>query len=158
MAGFEKNSNVIRDLGRGIVGGLVNVFMPYVNLYEYLLYGENAKYTGITGLAQVDAQVLFIHSENDAIVNYEENFLAYQKAFGTDERMSFLSLPANGHNAFLSPTAGARIEELDAALETLDPDSDAYEEAMHESYQLTLQLDEFVVDAVLDFYNQVLAE
>ncbi|MEG1895560.1 MAG: alpha/beta fold hydrolase, partial [Oscillospiraceae bacterium] len=37
VAGFEKNSNVLKQQGRKLLGDFVGVFMPYVNLYERIL-------------------------------------------------------------------------------------------------------------------------
>ena len=153
VSGFEKNSNVIKDLGKRIVGRSISLFMPYVNFYENILFGENSKNTGIGGLSKSKANVMIIHSENDDIVDYQDNYMAYYNKFKENNRFTFLSLKENMHNGLLQPNANRRIEEILLEKENLDKDSEKYKQLTYEEYKLTLNLDEKVLNKIIDFYN-----
>lgn len=112
VAGFEENSNVLKQQGRAMVGDFISLFMPYVNLYERLLFGSAASHTGISGLSNTDARVMIIHSEDDSIVDYQENFMHYRAAFDGDPRFTFLSLTSQGHGAVLKKSSAAADAEL----------------------------------------------
>ncbi len=156
VAGFEKNSNVIKDLGRQIVGPFTNLLMPFVNFYEYLLFGYKAKNTGISGLSNTGAQVLIVHSSDDEIVNYEDNFKAYEKAFKDKPNFEFLSVKEHGHNVLIEPSANIRIEEIQKEKANLDKDSLAYQQLTYEEYLLTLRLDQEILNYIIEFYNTAL--
>ncbi|MEG3028995.1 MAG: alpha/beta fold hydrolase [Oscillospiraceae bacterium] len=157
VAGFEKNSNVLKQQGRKLLGDFVGVFMPYVNLYERILFGANARYTGTNGLENSTAKVLIIQSEDDQIVDYNENFMAYKNAFADNDRFTFLSIPDHGHNAVLSPRANFSIQQLRKQMEALgeDTQSDEYRKLKSEEFSLILDLDREIMDSIVGFYDSV---
>lgn len=158
VAGFEKNTNVIKDLGKRMLGDAIVLFLPYVSLYEFIKFDFDAFRTGIGGLSKLDADVLIIHSENDDIVDYTDNFLAYKEAFSTEERVQFLSLKDNGHNTLLLPDADKKIDILIEAQTHYEKNSDAYQQGIYDQYKLTLQLDEDVMATILDFIDDAIKE
>lgn len=156
VAGFEENSNVLKQQGRAMVGDIISLFMPYVHLYERMLFGDAATHTGISGLSKTDAKVLIIHSKDDPIVDYEANFMRYKSTFSDNPRFTFLSLTSHGHNAVLSQEADAAIKKIHEQMENLHaPQSKAYMALQSQEESWILELDTQVMDSIVHFFDTV---
>lgn len=110
VAGFENNSELIIYKGKSYVGKFIGIFEPYIRFHEWLIFGENSGNSGIEGLSNANANILIIHSQDDSIVSYDENFLKYKHEFGENPRFEFLSLKNHGHNGALSPNKNDTFE------------------------------------------------
>ncbi|MEG1550789.1 MAG: alpha/beta fold hydrolase [Oscillospiraceae bacterium] len=156
VAGFEKSGNVFKQQGKLMVGNAINILMPYVSLHEHMLFGKSASNTGISGLSKTDAKVFIIQSEDDEIVDYQDNFMAYKDEFYENPRFSFLSLKTNGHNAVLSPTAAAEINEIHKKKNLIsNHESPQYKELDDRENALILDFDEEVMKKIISFYDEL---
>lgn len=158
VAGFAENNNVLKQEGRKMVGNAIEIFMPYLGLYEQFLFGAAADDTGISGLAQTDAQVLLLHSTDDDVVDYEENFGRYLDAFGDDPRFTFYPLTNHGHAATLTPEGNQKFIALrDQMKEIEDKESAIYLALQKEKNQNKFNLDPEVMKTITDFYDTVVS-
>lgn len=153
VAGFEESNNVFFEQGSHIFGPAISLFLPYVGLYERFLFGENANYTGIDGLNKTKAHVLIIHSKDDPVVNYQDNFLAYQEAFAQNPRFTFLALSHHGHNATLEPQVQEKIALIEEQRDLLSPDEETLKYLALAEKKLTLELDQSLMDTIVQFYD-----
>lgn len=150
VAGFDDPANSLREHGRTIVGEKIEWFMPYVKIYETLLFGKNADLTGVKGLESTDAKVMIIHSADDNVVNFQDNYMAYYNRFNKDTRFTFIDLEDRGHNAVLSKAAATHIEQIEKERKhTENPQA-----FLEEEQALVLQLDPVVMEKILTFYNE----
>ena len=116
FAGFDKPSLLIRQMGYEVVGGLIDLAMPYVNLYERIRFGEYAAATTLGGFEKADqAQIMVVHSTDDPVVEFRHGYQLYYDAYGDDPRFRFVQYEDRGHDYLLfSDEAMAYRAEVDA--------------------------------------------
>ena len=116
FAGFNKPSLLIRQMGYEVVGGLIDIAMPYVNLYERIKFGEHAAATTLGGFKKADqTQIFVVHSTNDPVVEFQYGYQLYHDTYGDDPRFRFVQYEDRGHDYLLfSADAMSYREEIDA--------------------------------------------
>lgn len=155
LAGFWRNINVVEDIATYYVGNVMSLLVPYLTLYENFLFGENAKLNGVSGLAQSSAPVLMIHSKDDIIVNYENNFLYYQQIFGDNPRFTFSSYEEAGHKLSINKDAYNRIHDImHHQMDLLETDSH-YQELEEERLSLIQDFNQAVMGEISDFCQNI---
>lgn len=149
VSGFEDPANSLREHGRKMVGEKIEWFMPYVRIYETLLFGKDADLTGIQSLENTDAKTMIIHSADDTVVNFNDNYMAYYNRFQDDPRFTFMRLEDREHNAVLSKEASIRVAQIEQERErTANPQA-----FLEEEQALILQLDPVIMEKILAFYD-----
>lgn len=115
-AGFNESKDLIEYQGQQMLGGLIKVLMPYVNLYERLKFGsEYTSVSAISGMEKTDAGIMVVHSKDDTIVPTKYGYDAFYEAFGDSDRFTFVLYEDKGHNyLFCSEAAWAYREQLNA--------------------------------------------
>lgn len=158
LAGFAEPEKELKQRGNQLVGGTINFLMPYLNLYQKILFGSWAKHTGFTGLAKTNAQVLLLHSTDDNVVCYKENFLNYQAAFGNNPRFHFSSLTHHDHKVTLTPEATVKFMDIRQKMNKIsNKNSWVYLALQKEKNTLKLSLDPAVMKEITDFYDHVIS-
>ena len=102
IAGFNRSSDLIEAQGIQMVGGIVKVFMPYVNSIEKIKFGKYASATAMNGFAASDAGVLIAHSSDDDVVPIEYGFDEYYQTYAENARFKFIRYENKGHNDILN--------------------------------------------------------
>lgn len=101
ISGFHQSSDLIRAQGVEMVGGIVNVLMPYVNSIEQIRFGKYAKATAMSGFENSKAGVFVVHSKDDTTVPIQYGYDLYYSHYADNERFQFLRYEDKGHNMIL---------------------------------------------------------
>lgn len=155
IAGFWKNINVITDIAKYYVGDVIELLVPYLNLYEYYLFGENTNLNGVDGLLSTDAKVLMLHSKDDVIVRHDTNFLHYKKYFEDNERFTFVEYEDAGHKLTITKSAYDRIHDIMHHQMELDINSERYKELDDERTSLITDFNFDVMDKIVEFCDNI---
>lgn len=152
VAGFNQALDMLEYQGRSIAGDAIDFILPALSAHEKKLFGDYASMSVLDGVAATDAQVMFIHSEDDTTIPIGLSFERYQEAFGNDPRFTFIRFDNRGHNyIYCDPARKAYVEAYNAAANAYaadhapisDVDRSAYHEAhfdIHAAYPLDMDL------------------
>jgi len=154
ISGFEKNSRVIKTCGKLFVGRWIEILMPYVNCYERILFSKDSRLRGIDGIAKTNAKVLFLHCEDDSIVNYHENFELYKSEFKDTERIQFLSYKTGGHRPTLCRGAFEKILAYTKKQSEYDSRSLVFHKIEEKKCSLTLNLNLNIMAEISEFIEK----
>ena len=97
MAGFCESTDMMTYRGLATAGRISLVLLPYVRLYELILFGDDAKGTAVSGLKNSSCTVMVIHSSDDDIVPPEYGYDRLYNEFGDDDRFTFIRYEDRGH-------------------------------------------------------------
>lgn len=99
FAGFDKSFEAIRHLGWEEVGGWIDLAMPYVKLYERLLFGDYAAATALDGFAAAsDTRIMIVHSTDDTVVPFAYGYERFHASHCDDPRFRFVRFDDRGHD------------------------------------------------------------
>ncbi len=97
-AGFNKSIDLMRETGHKMAGLGSDIAMPMFSLLEALEFGSYASYSCIDGFDASNAGVMIIHSEDDAVVSFENHFMRFYDKYQNDPRFVFVRYENRGHN------------------------------------------------------------
>lgn len=112
VAGFDRSYDMIESQGESIMGPFINIFMPYISLYERLKFGEYAAYSALDGFENSDAGIMIIHSRDDYVVPIEYGYDKFYDVYGDNSRFSFIKYDDRGHNIQLDHDLMEQILEF----------------------------------------------
>ena len=121
VSGFNRPSQLLPHVFSDIAGGLFSLLVPYMGLLVKFKFGPYADITALEGFAASKADVLIIHSRDDANVPLAQGYDQYFARYQADPRFHFKLYEDRGH-LFIFYTAAARaythkfMRESDAAL------------------------------------------
>ncbi len=98
IAGFNKNSDIIKSKAQDQIGKISVLTTIPVSLYEKYKFGKYASYTGIDGFKSTTAPVLIIHSTDDDVVPAKYGYDIYYEEFKDDQRFKFVDFTDQGHD------------------------------------------------------------
>lgn len=163
-AGFHRSSDLIEAQGRQMVGGVINILLPYVRLYEKIKFGEYADTTAIEGFEQSNAAVYIVHSQDDTTVLPEYGYDLYQQKYANDPRFQFCLFEDRGHNfVYYSDEAREYVARFNEGFSEYFENHELTEETkaeyIHENMdkQQAFELDEELFENFLEFYRNSIA-
>lgn len=163
IAGFDTSAAMLESQGRQMAGDAIVLLMPYLSLYEHLKFGSYADASSLEGFASSQAQVLVLHSADDATVPPETGIDRYREEFGDDPRFTFVEFEDRGHSfLYYSDEARDNIaafnEDYYAYWEANDGANDAdlmnAWRAEHFDKGTCLMLDEDLMSSIVSFYDE----
>lgn len=99
IAGFNESEDLIFYHGKEMLGDIVKVLMPYVNLYERIKFGsEFTSVSAIQGMEKTEAGIMIVHSKDDTTVPIIYGYDKFYEAFGDSDRFEFVLYEDRGHN------------------------------------------------------------
>lgn len=98
IAGFNQSMDIIEEEGRKIAGDGIDVFLPYISLYEKIKFGKYASYNCITGFENTEAGVMIIHSADDEMISEEKGFDIFYNRYKNNPRFTFIKYDNRGHD------------------------------------------------------------
>ena len=101
LSGFNQTTDMFLADGLNMVGPAIYAMMPYVTLYDMIKFGAFASYTAEEGLANTDAPIMIIHSEDDTEVPIEYGYDIYYEEYADDPRFTFVRYSDYGHGTVL---------------------------------------------------------
>lgn len=155
LAGFWRNINVIEDIGKTYVGDFISLLVPYLSIYERILFGEDSTLDGIKGLQATDAPVLLLHSKDDLVVTYDANFVEYKKEFGDNPRFTFIEYEDAGHKLTITQKAYDRVHDIMHDQAKIDPNSEEFATIDAEKLTLIDDFNEAVMADILSFCYEI---
>lgn len=153
LAGFERNINVIRDILKNHIGCFTNILVPYLNIYENFIFGENSSLNGVSGLSDSNAKVLIIHSIDDDVVSFDTNYSLYKDSFEDDNRFTFIEYTDAGHKLTVNYESYIRIHDIMHHQMKLLETDEHFLELEAERLSLITDFNEEVMNNILDFCN-----
>lgn len=97
VSGFDRSMDLIRQQGRTMAGFGIELFMPYIYLYEKIKFGEYADYSAMDGFDSSDAGIMIIQSRDDTVVLPENGCDKFFDVYGDDPRFRFIEYKDRGH-------------------------------------------------------------
>lgn len=97
IAGWNESENLIEYYSSDYVGVFSKVLLPFVDIYEYLKYGEYSKASAMKSFENTDAKVMIIHSEDDETVPIKYGYDTYYEKLGQRENVIFKHYDNRGH-------------------------------------------------------------
>lgn len=140
LAGFNKSSDLIKSQGEELVGNIVNVLMPYINIYEKLKFGDYASNTSMSGFEKTNANIMIIHSEDDDVVQKKYGYDIYYEKYNNSQRFTFISYENKGHN---------QLYFSDSAIDYMNKFNDGFKEYLDGS-EVTAESKEKYINEYLD--------
>ena len=107
VSGFNQPSLLLRHAFSDIAGGIFSLFVSYMGLIEKFKFGPYADVTALEGFAASQANVLIIHSRDDANVPLAQGYDQYYARYQADPRFHFKLYEDRGH-LFIFYTDAAR--------------------------------------------------
>lgn len=100
-SGFNSSESTIIDQGSSMYGSAIKLLSPYIKLYERVKFGDVAKLTSLDGLEKTNANVLLMHSSDDPVISYKNNFQLYEDNLKDKSNIKFVSLNNLGHDVMV---------------------------------------------------------
>lgn len=97
VAGFDRSTDLFEQQGESMIGFGIQLFMPYVSLYERLKFGKYATFSAIDGFAESNAGIMVLHSKDDTSVLPENGYDKFYDVYGDNSRFSFIEYEDRGH-------------------------------------------------------------
>jgi hypothetical protein len=164
LSGFNKSSDLVKFQGVKVVGGLINVLMPYLNTYEGYKFGKFAKTTAMQGFDKSNAGVYIVHSTDDTTVPVQYGYDIYYKKYANDPRFKFKLYEDRDHSyIYCSQQALDYIAEFNATyaeyFNTHEITAESKAEYINQNLDRTIwndRLDKELYNSFLNFYDSFL--
>lgn len=98
LAGFNQSSDLIESQGELLAGDFIRIGIPYINMYERILFGKYAANTSMDGFEHSNAGVMVIHSEDDQVVQKQYGYDIYYQKYKDSARFKFIAYDDKGHS------------------------------------------------------------
>jgi len=98
IAGFNKSMDIIEEEGKRIVGNAMSLFVPYLSTIERIKFGAYAGYNCMDGLNNSDAGAMIIHSTDDEMVSFDNQYQRFYKEFKNNSRIKFVKYGDRGYD------------------------------------------------------------
>lgn len=155
-SGFYDSTDIIKTFGAQLMGPAAHLLTPYIKIYEWLKFGEYAKLNGLDALNQTKTHVLFMHSKDDDVVSYSQNFAKFADLFGSRTQFKFISYQNRGHDVVINSTLLKTVreqfeEDYPSLVEMPQEIRRMYNEVL---YDLDYRLDFSVMKEIVGFFDQ----
>lgn len=111
VAGFNRSGDLFEHYGEAEIGLGIQLFMPYVSIYERLKFGNYAACSAIDGFADSDAGIMVLHSKDDTEVPPEYGYDVFYDRYGDDSRFCFIEYEDRGHSYICYSEAARNYRE-----------------------------------------------
>lgn len=162
VAGFNKSIDMITEEGKHIVGEAMQLFVPFLSVYEWFKFGSYASLSAEGGFDKSDAGVMIIHSADDARVSYKNQYERFYAKYSGNARFKFVPFTDRGHeDLYYSENAVKYKEQLNKAYDEYAAAADKEKtEALKSEFMLKnldkskyFELDQALMQEIAEFYN-----
>ena len=98
VSGFDTSACLLKQYTEVNIGKAATILMPYICLYERLVWGKYAGTSACAGFANSNAKVMIIHSSDDPTVFAENGYDRYYEKYSDDDRFVFKMYSDRGHS------------------------------------------------------------
>lgn len=163
IAGFNKSADIIEEEGQRIMGSGMSLLMPYISIVERVKFGTYASYNCIDGFEASNAGVMIIHSVNDDMVSFENQFERFSDTYQNNSRFTFIRYENRGHDyVYYSDASKEYRNEINNQfteyVNSLDTEltAEIKTEYMNEHLEknMLFDLDIELMDKIVSFYDK----
>lgn len=163
MSACNQSSDIILEEGERIMGSGMVALMPYINLLEKVKFGDYSDLSCVDGLNNTDADILIVHSIDDELISYSNQYEMFKEQFEADDRFKFISFEDRGHSyIYYSDSAKeyrrALNEGYAAFIKDVEDDQRSEMKTAYMNEHLDksklFDLDQVLFKEILEFYNQ----
>jgi pimeloyl-ACP methyl ester carboxylesterase len=120
-------------------------------LFQRMRFGRMAGYTSIRGLAHTDYPALIVHSKNDPILPFKDNYGKIKNALATRRNTRFLEVKSDNHNLGIPADISERVRCLRKHLrQTRDANTE------NDLWELQMAVDEEMLKGFVEYYDSCL--
>ena len=149
VAGYYDSLGAMRASIRARYGVLLGgVVMLPLAFYQRLAFGRTSGYTAVRGLKAAGCPALLVHSKNDPVLPFKDNFEKIKKALQGRENTGFWEVCGGNHNLGVPAGADERCRQLRKLIQ-----KNADDGLTQELWSLQMMVDEEMMKVFLDFYN-----
>lgn len=162
VAGFNQSMDIIEEQGRSMAGDAIDVFLPYLSLYERIKFGKYSGYSSIDGFEHSTADVMIIYSTDDEMISDEKSYDVFYNLYSNNSRFHFVKYENRGHNyVYYSDVFRKYQDEINSKFEeyikTLDGDLTPEIKAAYLKEnldkKLLYDLDDGLMNTIVKFYD-----
>jgi hypothetical protein len=162
VAGFNKSLDILREEGRRIMGDSFSALVPYFFVLERIKFGHYASYNCIDGFEASNAGVMIVHSSDDNMISFEDQFTMFLDQYRDNLRFDFVQYEDRGHDYIYYTDASRRYkDELNTQfkdyVDTLDTEltAEIKREYMEGNLNkaILFDLDTELMDRIVSFYD-----
>ena len=126
-----------------------------VELIERVLFGSISPASSPEGLKAAGCPARLYHSDDDAIVSYEESFERVREVLSDRENISFVPMKGRNHDIFIPPENDKRQRSIrKELLKTQDPER--IKALTDELWSLMSETDRELAEEFTTFFNDCL--
>jgi pimeloyl-ACP methyl ester carboxylesterase len=132
----------------GIFSGILTLPLA---LFQRIQFGRAAGYTSARGLARTDCPALIVHSKNDPILPFEDNYGKIKKALAARQNIRFLEVEGDNHNLGIPRDVSDRCRRLQKQIRQTQDTS-----IQKELWELQMVIDEDLLKCFIEYYDACL--
>lgn len=162
IAGFNEPLDILREEGQQIMGDSFRLLMPYFSVLERVNFGPYSSYNSINGFDASNAGVMIIHSLDDGVISFENQFQMFLDKYRDDMRFDFVQYKDRGHDHVHYTDASRQYrDELhnqfkdDVNTLEVERTAEIEREYMEENVDkaILFELDVELMDRIVSFYD-----
>jgi hypothetical protein len=162
VAGFNKSLDILREEGLRIMGDSFSVLMPYFSVLERIKFGHYSSYNCIDGFDASNAGVMIVHSLDDNMISFEDQFNMFLDTYGDKTRFEFFPYEDRGHDYVYYTDASRQYNDelhnqFEEYVNTLDAEltAEMKREYMENNINRArlFDLDTELMDSIVSFYD-----
>lgn len=98
VAGFNHSMDILEEGGQRIAGSAISLLVPYLSAIERIKFGSYSRYSCIDGFENSNAGVMIVHSTDDDMVSFENQYQMFYDRYNHIPRFTFISYVNRGHD------------------------------------------------------------
>lgn len=167
FAGFDKTELMLMQEGEKRAGKAAKLLIPYVRLYERLIYKQYADVSATSGFERAkDARIMVVHSKDDDTVLMKTGYDVLYKNNSENDRVHFVSYNLRGHNnLFYAPAAiiyriqlqssyHAFLQDKGSAFPSVSEAKAAFrDDSEYVDFEKCFMLDDELMQKILDMFE-----
>ena len=164
LVGFNKSSDLVQAYGEKNISKAMNVFMPYINIYEKFKFGDYATNTAMDGFEKTSSKVMVVQSKDDDIIDPKYGYDKYYEKYKDSPRFKFVLYEDKGHNSlYYSEDADEYMKKFHADMKEHFANTESTKEEKKQYINENLDrnvytnlLDENLLNEIIEFYDSSL--
>ncbi len=114
LSSFDNTFDLMKEQIVATIGKFGVLLIPFMRLIEKAKFKQLAFLSSTNSLRKSEVPTLLIHGDHDKLVDYEHNFLKYQKMLSDKKNIRFLTVANRFHRPNITIEAALYAEKVDA--------------------------------------------
>jgi pimeloyl-ACP methyl ester carboxylesterase len=151
LSAYNKPLGAIKPRVRKRYGILTDILMLPLAIFQRAQFGRAAGFTSVRGLARTDYPAFIVHSKNDPILPFEDNFGTMKNELAGRRNIRFLAMEGDNHNLGIPRDVSERSRYLRKQLRQTHGTS-----TQKELWELQMAVDEELLKSFIEYYDSCL--